>query len=89
MDISSHALGTVGGPTCIAKCLIGWLLRSLGRRGVDHELKTLFGCRKLRDVMLWVCSSNVLLHGAITFFLKFNCIVISRPLGFGGTRAID
>lgn len=47
-------------------------LRSVGRGGVDHELEALLGGRKLGNVVLWMCSSNVLLHGAIAFFLVFN-----------------
>jgi hypothetical protein len=43
--------------------------RSFGWRGIDHQLEAVFCRRKLRDVMLWMSSSNVLLHGPISLFL--------------------
>ena len=47
----------------------GWR-RSLGWRGIDHELEALLGRRQLRNVMLGMRSSYVLLHRAISFFLR-------------------
>ena len=42
---------------------------SLVGRGIDHQLKALLGGRKLGDVVVWVSSTDVLLHGAISFLL--------------------
>lgn len=41
---------------------------SFARRGIDHEHKALLGRREFRDVVLWMRSADVLLHGAIPFF---------------------
>lgn len=48
------------------------------RRRVDHEQEALFRRRELRDVVLGVRSADVLLHGAVSFFLRI-----------GGSEAIN
>lgn len=37
--------------------------------GVDHQKEALFGSRELRDVVIRMRTSDVLLHGAIALFL--------------------
>lgn len=54
--------------------------RPLGWRSRDHKLEALFCCRELRDIMFGVCSSNVLLHGAIPLFLPIQTIVTTYDL---------
>ena len=39
------------------------------RRGIDHQLETLLGRWKFRDVVVWMCSADVLLHRTIALFL--------------------
>ena len=38
-------------------------------RGVDHQLEALLGGGQLGDVVVWVGTADMLLHGAIPFFL--------------------
>lgn len=49
----------------------------MGRRGADHQLEALLGRRKLRDVIVWVCSTDVFLHGAKALLLE-GCVT-SQP----------
>lgn len=44
-------------------------MRTLVGRGVDHEQEALFSGRELRDVVVRMRTSDMLLHGAITLFL--------------------
>lgn len=44
-------------------------MRTLLGRGVDHEQEALFCGRELRDVVVRMRTSDMLLHGAITLFL--------------------
>lgn len=47
------------------------LLLKLGpilRRGVNHQKEALLGCGELRYVVFGVCSSDVLLHRAVSLF---------------------
>jgi hypothetical protein len=53
---------------------------SLGWRSRDHKLEALFCRRELRNIMFGVCSSNVLLHGAIPLFLPIQTIVTTYDL---------
>jgi hypothetical protein len=39
------------------------------RRGIDHQLETLLGRWKFRDVVVWMCSADMLLHRPIALFL--------------------
>jgi hypothetical protein len=39
------------------------------RRGIHHQLETLLGRWKFRDVVVWMCSADVLLHRTIALFL--------------------
>ena len=48
----------------------GRQLHPLLERGVHHHQEALLGSRELRDVMVRMRTSNVLLHGAIAFFLE-------------------
>jgi hypothetical protein len=43
-------------------------------------LEALFGRRELGDIMLWMGSSNVLLHGAISLFLLIDSLVTTIDL---------
>lgn len=58
--VSSSGLGRIGRGEMGA--LVG--------RGVDHQQEALLGGRELRDVVVWVGTADVLLHGAIAFFLE-------------------
>ena len=64
-----------------------WLLwwRSLGRRGRDHQLEALLGSGQLRDVVLGMRSTDVLLHGAISLFLadagNVTTYVLAKAMG--------
>lgn len=42
---------------------------SLVGRGIDHQLEALLGRWKLGNIVVWVSSTDVLLHGAISFLL--------------------
>lgn len=44
-------------------------MRTLLGSGVHHEQEALLGSRELRDVVVRMRTSDVLLHGAIAFFL--------------------
>ena len=39
------------------------------RGSVDHELERILGGGQFGEVVFGVCATNVLLHGAVTFFL--------------------
>ena len=52
--------------------------RTFGWRCIDHQLEALLRCGKLRDVLLRVRSSDMLLHRTIALLLKFNWAV-SNP----------
>lgn len=41
------------------------------RRGVDHQLEALLGRWKLGNVVVRVCSADVLLHRTVALFLPF------------------
>jgi hypothetical protein len=49
---------------------------SLLRRGVDHQHEALLGRRELRNIMLWVGAADMLLHGAIPFFLCAQGVIL-------------
>lgn len=73
MISSVHGFGSIVPLTSSAKGLDRWGRRwTLRRRAVDHALEAFFGCRELWDVMLWVCSSDVLLHRAIPLLLHLK-----------------
>lgn len=55
--------------------LCWWRWRSLGRRGVYHKLEALFGRGKLRDIMIWMGSSYMLLHGTVPLLLCVQWLV--------------
>lgn len=40
------------------------------RRGVNHEQEAFLGGGKLGDVMLRMCTADMLLHGAVSLFLQ-------------------
>jgi hypothetical protein len=42
----------------------------MGRRGVNHQLEAFLGRWKLGNVVVWMCSADVLLHRTIALFLK-------------------
>lgn len=44
--------------------------RTLRGRGIDHELEALLGSRQLGDVVFRVRATDMLLHRAISFFLR-------------------
>lgn len=39
-------------------------------RGIDHELEALLGRWQLRDILLWMSSSDMLLHRPVSLFLR-------------------
>ena len=43
--------------------------RTVGRMRVDHKKKAILSRGELGDIVIGVCSANVLLHGAVPFFL--------------------
>ncbi len=47
-------------------------LRSLARWGAYHEEEALLGRREFGNVVLWMRSTNMLLHGAISLLLLFS-----------------
>lgn len=50
----------------------GWrsILAAVLRRGVNHEQEAFLGGGKLGDVMLRMCTADMLLHGAVSLFLQ-------------------
>lgn len=56
-------------------------MRTLIGRGVDHQQEALFGGRELRDVVIRMRTSDMLLHGAIALFLWTSMI---RPGEYSG-----
>lgn len=54
---------------------LGRGLWSLRGRGIDHELEALLRRRQLRDVVFRVRATDMLLHGAISFFLRSKSTV--------------
>lgn len=53
-------------------------LRPLLRWSIHHQHEALFGGRELRDVMVRMRTSDVLLHGAIAFLLLGGRILACR-----------
>jgi hypothetical protein len=52
---------------------------------VDHQRKALFGGGELRDVVLWMCAADVLLHRAILLLLRnVNCWKRGMTLTYSG-----
>lgn len=50
-------------------------------RGVDHQKEALLGGRELRDIVIGMSPSNMLLHGAKAFLLK-DRVPVSDSLSF-------
>lgn len=46
-------------------------LRSVARRGADHKQEALFGGGQLGNVVLGMCATDMLLHGAVPLLLEF------------------
>lgn len=44
------------------------------RRGIDHQLETLLGRWKFRDVVVGMCSADVFLHRTIALFLDIASV---------------
>lgn len=68
-------------------CLRG---RSLGWRGIDHELEALLGGRQLRDVVFGMRTTDMLLHGAVALllFVAIGCqFMVGEGGGAGAVRA--
>lgn len=53
-------------------------------RGVDHQQEALLGGRELRDVVVWVGTADVLLHGAIAFFTQASLATIGTVIVLQG-----
>lgn len=49
-------------------------MRTLIGRGVDHQQEALLGGRELRDVVIRVRTSDMLLHGAVALFLRTSMV---------------
>lgn len=68
----------------IIGCVLGLKVCPLVWRGVDHQKEALLGGRELRDIVIGMSPSNMLLHGAKAFLLKIGspCQILCHFFSF-------
>lgn len=87
--VAGGSIQTTRGRTGVRLWRWWWWRGPLGRRSGDHELETLLRRGQLRDVVFGVGATDVLLHGAVTLFLKAGGDVTTGVLAkaMGGASA--